>query len=90
MTPPPDVAEMLNALPIGTSTGHAQGKRYVATRSLFNDGKSTKLVAEELGGPDYISLNFYDLSAGAQLFPCEMPAQKVIDFLRSYQPDAPA
>lgn len=81
------MATRLNALPLGTSTGRAYEKRYVATRSLFNAGKSTKLVAEELGGPDYISLNFYDLASGARLYPCEMPAQKVIDFLRSYQPD---
>lgn len=87
MTPPDDVAERLAALPIGTSTGMAHGKRYVATRSLFNGGRSSKLVAEELGGNDYISLNFYDLNAGPGLFPCEMPAQKVIAFLRSYVPD---
>ncbi len=87
MTPPNDVGERLAALPIGTSTGTAHGKRYVTTRSLFNNGRSTKLVAEELGGSDYISLNFYDLTAGPGLFPCEMPAQKVIAFLRSYVPD---
>ena len=89
MTPPPDVAQRLNALPLGTSLGCAHEKRYVTTRSLFNAGKSTKLVAEELGGPGYISLNFYNLTSGARLYPCEMPAQKVIDFLRSYQPDQP-
>lgn len=87
MTPPDDVGACLAALPIGTSTGTAQGKRYVATRSLFNNGRSTKLVAEELGGSDYISLNFYDLTAGPGLYPCEMPAEKVIAFLRSYTPD---
>ena len=87
MTPPDDVAQRLAALPIDTSTGTAHNKRYVATRSLFNNGRSTKLVAEELGGNDYISLNFYDLTAGPGLFPCEMPADKVIAFLRSFVPD---
>jgi hypothetical protein len=81
------VAALLSALPEGTTTGTAHTKRYITTRSVYNTGKSTKLVAEELGGPDYISLNFYDLSSGPRLYPCEMPAQKVIDFLRSYQPD---
>lgn len=81
------MAALLNALPIGTSRGTAHSKHYVATRSLFNDGRSTKLVAEELGGADYISLNFYDLTNGPALFPCEMSANKVIDFLRSYAPD---
>ena len=46
-----------------------------------------KLVAEELGGGDYISLNFYDLTNGPALYPCEMPAGKVIAFLRDYVPD---
>ena len=77
----------LAALPMGTSTGHAGGKRYLSTRSTFSAGRATKLVAEELGGRDYISLNLYDLTAGPQLYPCEMPAAKVIAFLRSYEPE---
>ena len=39
------------------------------------------LVARELGGNDYISLNIYQLSSGAKLKPCEMPEKKVIDFV---------
>ena len=76
MTPPDDVGAQLSALPLGTTTGTAKGKRYIATRSLFNNGRSTKLVAEELGGSDYISLNYYELTAGPGLYPCEMPAEK--------------
>ncbi|MGJ8615321.1 MAG: hypothetical protein ACSHWS_00685 [Sulfitobacter sp.] len=87
MRPPDDVAVRLAALPVGTSTGTAHGTRYVVTRSLFNYGRSTKLVAEELGGNDYISLNFYDLAAGPSLYPCEMAAEKVIAFLRDFTPD---
>ena len=55
---------------------------------MFNDGKSEKLVAEQRGGGDYISLNLYHLAAGPQLYPCEMPAAKVIAFLRAFEPDA--
>lgn len=69
-------------------TGVAFGHPYVATRTIFNNGKSEKLVAEQRGGPDYISLNLYHLAAGPQLFPCEMPAEKVIAFLRAFLPDA--
>ena len=89
MTPPGDVAALLDAIPEGTGRGSAGGRRYVVTRSQFNGGRSTKLVAEELGGTDYISLNFYRLDSGARLFPCEMPAEKVIGFLRDYRPDGP-
>lgn len=84
MTPPADVADLLAAIPLGTSRGTAQGRAYVTVRETFNSGRSTKLVAEELGGPDYISMNFYALTKGPQLYPCEMPAEKVIAFLRSY------
>lgn len=87
MTPPADVAGLLAALPLGTSHGTAAGKRYVATHSTFSNGRAVKLVAEELGGTDYISLNLYDLTAGPQLYPCEMPADKVIAFLRAYKPE---
>lgn len=49
-----------------------------------------KLVAEERGGADYISMNYYDLAKGPRLFPCEMSAEKVVAFLRNYRPDPPA
>jgi glutamine amidotransferase-like uncharacterized protein len=77
----------LAALPNGTFFGTAAGKRYVTTKSTFSGGRSIKLVAEELGGPDYISLNWYDLASGARLKPCEMPAAKVIDFTLALVPD---
>lgn len=87
MTPPADVPERIKALPLGTCCGSADGKRYVTTRSQFSAGRATKVVAEELGGNDYISLNFYDLARGPQLYPCEMPSAKVIAFIRNFSPD---
>lgn len=80
-------ADALATLPDGTFTGTASGRRYVVTKSAFSGGKSIKLVAEELGGKDYISLNWYDLASGAQLKPCEMSAAKVTDFVLALQPD---
>lgn len=88
MTAPGDLASLLDAIPKGTSRGSAQGKRYIATKTLFNGGRSTKLVAEELGGNDYISLNFYALAQGPRLYPCEMPSEKVIAFVRNFVPEA--
>lgn len=92
MIPPDDVPTLIARLPMGTSTGTAEGRRYLATRSRFSGGRATKLVAEELGGKDYISLNLYDLAAGPRLYPCEMPSAKVIAFVRAYtpEPDQPA
>ncbi|NNK16193.1 MAG: hypothetical protein HKP51_04725 [Sulfitobacter sp.] len=77
----------MRSLPSGTCTGHAAGKRYVTTLSQFSAGRAIKLVAEELGGQDYISLNLYDLTSGPQLYPCEMPSAKVIAFVRDFIAD---
>jgi len=70
-----------HALPEGTHRGQVGGRTYVFSKSRFNNGKSWKLMAEELGGPDCISLNLYDLTSGPRLYPCEMPADKVIAFV---------
>lgn len=77
----------LDALPEGSTRGTAHGVTYVASKTTFNGGKSVKLVAEELGGQDYISLNLYRLTAGARLYPCEMPAAKVVRFVLAFSPD---
>jgi hypothetical protein len=87
VTPPSDVVALIKARPLGTCRGTVNGRSYVATRSAFSAGRAIKVVAEELGGSDYISLNLYDLSQGPQLYPCEMPAAKVISFLRSFAPE---
>ncbi|MFK7938130.1 MAG: hypothetical protein AB8B82_02030 [Roseovarius sp.] len=74
-----------DALPLGTFTGTYQGRRYVATRTDFSGGAAQKLVAEELGGADYISLNLYRLASGARLKPCEMPQDKVVRFVLGFK-----
>jgi hypothetical protein len=81
-------AEALRKLPKGTSKGHVGDVAYTASRSDFNAGRSIKLVAEAVDGSDYISLNFYDLTRGEQLAPCEMPHSKVIAFVMTYEPEA--
>ncbi|MDX1742622.1 MAG: hypothetical protein R3186_03360 [Ruegeria sp.] len=76
------------AVPTGASTGQSNGKRYLVSRSELAGGKSQKLVAHELGGGDYISLNLYlTRNSGALLRPCEMPAEKVIEFVLGFRPD---
>ncbi|WP_240661608.1 hypothetical protein [Nioella ostreopsis] len=78
----------LDALPFRTVTGTAHGRRYVVVKSGFSGGASQKLVAEELGGRDYISLNLYRTRNGALLRPCEMPEAKVIAFVLDLRIDA--
>jgi len=66
----------------GTSTGLYRGKKYAICKRSHNGGRSCKIYAEELGGSDFISLNFYQTKRGDLIKPCEMPEEKVIDFLR--------
>ncbi len=70
-----------DALPLGSFVGTSQGRRYVITRQDFSNGQSQKLIAEELSGNDYISLNLYRLATGARLKPCETSEAKVIEFV---------
>lgn len=81
-----DFLAALARLPDGTFEGRAHGRTYVVSRHTVANGRGEKLVADALDGSDYISLNLYHLVSGAQLRPCEMPAEKVIAFVRDLTP----
>lgn len=69
-------------LPVGGYGGSYHGRRYRITKTVMAAGRSQKLEAEELGGNDYISFNLYRLASGESLLkPCEMPAEKVTEFV---------
>ena len=88
MTADPAFLDAFDALPFGGYGVTAFGRRYRVTKSQFACSRSQKLVAEELGGNDYVSLNLYRLASGdALLKPCEMPEQKVRDFVLNAVPD---
>lgn len=76
---------IIEGLPIGYSEGEFQGKRYGISKSVFNQGRSLKVFANELGGTDFISLNLYLTKKGAVLKPCEMPEEKVKEFLNKVE-----
>ncbi|WP_299688645.1 hypothetical protein [uncultured Tateyamaria sp.] len=80
-------AVALAALPTGTFRGTSNGRRYVVTKTVLADSRTTKLIAEELGGADYISLNHFALTSGTRLKPCEMSADKVTAFVQDLVPD---
>ncbi|WP_347312166.1 hypothetical protein [Defluviimonas sp. SAOS-178_SWC] len=71
----------LDAIPEGYSEGWFDGRRYRIEKTVFTGGRSVKLVAQELGGRDYISLNHYRLDEGDKLKPCEMAEAKVRAFV---------
>jgi len=72
----------LASWPRGWFTARYNGHRYGVSRTIHAGGRSTKLLAEQLGGPDRISLNLYAPPSGEPtLKPCEMPVDKVTAFV---------
>ena len=71
----------LLALPNGANDIHHLGKRYLLRKETLLDGKLLKIYAEELGGNDIVSGNYYPTMKGGMLKPCEMSDKKVIDFV---------
>ncbi|UBZ10299.1 peptide methionine sulfoxide reductase [Leeuwenhoekiella palythoae] len=72
----------ISRIPEGYSEGFYNNRKYSITRTDFNEGKSSKIYAKELGGTDFISFNYYETKMGELLKPCEMPELKVIIFLK--------
>ena len=71
----------LLALNNGSYDVFYKDKRYLLSKQTQLKGKLIKLYAEELGDNDFISLNYYANIGDGLLKPCEMPEEKVIDFI---------
>ncbi|WP_435747223.1 hypothetical protein [Nocardioides sp. SYSU DS0663] len=83
---PADLSALFDRLPVGWSEVTYDGRRYAVTRTVRVGGRQESVYAEELGGADVVSANLYRTSAGDRLKPCEMPAEKVLAFLRGWRP----
>ena len=79
---------LLEGLPVGYSVVQRYGRSYGLTYSLSRKGDRGRIYAEELGGSDFISLNFYRTGSGFYLNPCEMPTEKVVEFLKGLSKDS--
>lgn len=80
--------DIITAWPEGFREGFFNGRRWSATVTRSAGGAKITLFARELGGTDFVSANFYRLSAGAAVRPCEMPMAKVRRFVLEFIPDA--
>jgi hypothetical protein len=58
-----------------------QNKRYLLRKETLLEGKLLKVYAEELGGNDIVSGNYYPTMKQGLLKPCEVSDKKVIDFI---------
>ena len=59
--------------------------RYLLSKETLLEGKLIKLYAKELGANNFISLNYYAHIGEGLLKPCEMPQEKVIEFVLNLQ-----
>ncbi|MEM9709562.1 MAG: hypothetical protein AAF871_12330 [Pseudomonadota bacterium] len=88
MTREDDFLTRFDELPTGGYGGTAFGRRWRVTKSSMAGGRSQKLEAEELGGTGYVSMNLYRLADGTALLKhCEMPMEKVQEFLFAFEAD---
>jgi len=71
----------LQELPNGTNDVFYNEKRYLLRKETLLDGKLLKVYAEELGGNNIVSGNYYPTIKKGTLKPCEMSDAKVIDFV---------
>ena len=71
----------LLALPNGANDVRYLTKRYLLRKETLLKGKLIKVYAEELGGNNIISGNYYPTIKSGLLKPCEMSDKKVIDFI---------
>lgn len=84
--PTPAFFNALDQIPAGYSRGEFSGASWGVTVDRSGDGKRIKLYGEALGASDHVSFNLYVAGGTPRLKPCEMPAQKVIDFVLNYEP----
>lgn len=79
--------DCLRRLPAGYGEGVFARRRYGVTVTWSDDRRRCWLYGEELGGGDRVSFNLYLLQGDRRaLRPCEMSAEKVIDFVLNYEP----
>ena len=84
-----ELRALLARVPAGWSEVDVAGRRWGLLRSESAGGRAVSVYAEELGGTDVVSTNVYlTADGGAELRPCEMPAAKVVAFLRDWRPVA--
>jgi peptide-methionine (S)-S-oxide reductase len=72
-------------LPNGANDILYKGKRHLLRKETLLHNRLIKIYAEELGGNNIISGNYYPTIKNGTLKPCEMSNEKVIDFVLNIQ-----
>lgn len=79
-----DPSRLFARVPLGHSVVEYDGARWGVTRAEQVGGRSQRVYAEELGGSGVVSANLYLVGDEPALRPCEMPVERVLDFLARF------
>lgn len=74
---------LLRAIPEGWTRAEVDGQTWGVTRATRAGGKVISINAERLGDIEQLGANVWITSDGPVLRPCEVPAGKVLRFLRA-------
>ncbi|MFD7310483.1 hypothetical protein [Promicromonospora sp. NPDC059942] len=74
---------LIGAIPEGWSRARVAGQTWGVTRTTRAGGKVVSFEAEHLGGAEGLGANIWFTADGAVLKPCEVPAERVMQLLRS-------
>ena len=67
----------------------ATDRRWLVTREEVAGGRSVKVMARELGGTGFLSLNLYRTAAGWRFFPCETSVADAEALIAALLPESP-
>ena len=74
---------LLTTIPEGWSRTEVAGQAWGITRTTHAGGKVISLNAERLSDAEQLGANVWITRDGPILRPCEVPAEKVLQFLRA-------
>jgi peptide-methionine (S)-S-oxide reductase len=74
---------LLRTIPEGWTRAEVDGQAWGVTRVTRAGGKVISVNAERLGDTEQLGANIWITSDGPILRPCEVPAEKVLQFLRA-------
>jgi hypothetical protein len=74
---------LLRAIPEGWTCVEVDGQAWGVTRVTRAGGKVISVNAERLGDTEQLGANVWITSDGSVLRPCEVSAEKVLQFLRA-------
>ncbi|MET1053540.1 MAG: peptide methionine sulfoxide reductase [Mycetocola sp.] len=80
--PDHELAALIRGIPEGWTRVHIADRDWGVTRTTRAGGKVMSFEADRLGDSEHFGANVWNTSEGSVLRPCEVPADKVMQFLR--------